>query len=277
MPHFSENVCASIVLNSKEMRPGQVGLQLRYFHLLWVRDYRRGMDLILDLFTTCIHQSELHFTFHWHTQTSVLSLLVSTSHFLATASTKGNSSASRTQVLFVTAARAELLSTDNWTGSQTGGHFTSTSYSSLHRLTFNWQLTTALSHSPTSYFTSLHSTELLTTDNFYWKLKPTTNSLLQIVLLITSQHGPHRKHRYSIAALVFTVTETYLQNRCLETGCINPFFYSCLRVWCSCLAPGLYATHINQTQDFVLTDIKIRIYRRDRSVIFYLLCLTVEH
>jgi hypothetical protein len=29
--------------------------------------------------------------------------------------------------------------------------------------TLNWQLTTKLSHSPTSYFTSLHSTELLTT------------------------------------------------------------------------------------------------------------------
>jgi hypothetical protein len=37
----------------------------------------------LDLLTTCIHHSELHFIVHWHAQTSVLSLLVSTSRFLA--------------------------------------------------------------------------------------------------------------------------------------------------------------------------------------------------
>jgi hypothetical protein len=29
----------------------------------------------LDLLTNCIHQLELHFTVHWHIQTSVLSLL----------------------------------------------------------------------------------------------------------------------------------------------------------------------------------------------------------
>jgi hypothetical protein len=32
-------------------------------------------DWILDLLTTCIHNWELHFTVHCHTQTSVLSLL----------------------------------------------------------------------------------------------------------------------------------------------------------------------------------------------------------
>jgi hypothetical protein len=31
---------------------------------LGVCDYRRGMDWILDLLTTCTHHSELHFTFH---------------------------------------------------------------------------------------------------------------------------------------------------------------------------------------------------------------------
>jgi hypothetical protein len=35
------------------------------------------MDWLLDILTTCIHHSELHFTVHWHTQTSVLSLLQS--------------------------------------------------------------------------------------------------------------------------------------------------------------------------------------------------------
>jgi hypothetical protein len=37
------------------------------------------------------------------------------------------------------------------------------SWRPLHRLNFNWQLTAELSHSPTSFFTSLHSTELMTT------------------------------------------------------------------------------------------------------------------
>jgi hypothetical protein len=40
-------------------------------------DYRRGLDWWLDLLTTWIHHSELHFTDHWHTQTSILSLLQS--------------------------------------------------------------------------------------------------------------------------------------------------------------------------------------------------------
>jgi hypothetical protein len=40
-------------------------------------DYRRGMDWLLDLLTTCIHHSELHFTDDWHSQTSVLSVLQS--------------------------------------------------------------------------------------------------------------------------------------------------------------------------------------------------------
>jgi hypothetical protein len=44
---------------------------------LGVCDYRWGMDWILALLTTCIHHLELHFTDHWHTQTSVLSLLQS--------------------------------------------------------------------------------------------------------------------------------------------------------------------------------------------------------
>jgi hypothetical protein len=42
-----------------------------------VFDSRQVMDWILHLLTICIHPSELHFTDHWHTQTSVLSLLQS--------------------------------------------------------------------------------------------------------------------------------------------------------------------------------------------------------
>jgi hypothetical protein len=40
-----------------------------------VCDYRRGMDWWMYLLTTCTHNSELHFTDHWHVQTSALSLL----------------------------------------------------------------------------------------------------------------------------------------------------------------------------------------------------------
>jgi hypothetical protein len=42
---------------------------------IWQCDYRWGTDWMLGLLTTCIHHLELYFTDHWHTQTSVLSLL----------------------------------------------------------------------------------------------------------------------------------------------------------------------------------------------------------
>jgi hypothetical protein len=38
-------------------------------------DYRRGLDRWMNLLTTYTHHSELHFTHHWHTQSSVLSVL----------------------------------------------------------------------------------------------------------------------------------------------------------------------------------------------------------
>jgi hypothetical protein len=42
----------------------------------WLCDYRRGMDELMNLLTTCIHHSELHFIDRY-TQTNVLSLLQS--------------------------------------------------------------------------------------------------------------------------------------------------------------------------------------------------------
>jgi hypothetical protein len=44
-------------------------------HVFMLCDSRRGMDSRMDLLTTCIHHSELHFTDDRHTQTIVLSLL----------------------------------------------------------------------------------------------------------------------------------------------------------------------------------------------------------
>jgi hypothetical protein len=57
-------------------------------------------------------------------------------------------------------------------------------------------------------------------------------ALLHTVLLIISRHGPHRKRRSSIVALVSVAAETCLPSRCLETGCITPFFYCYVRVCC---------------------------------------------
>jgi hypothetical protein len=39
-------------------------------------------------------------------------------------------------------------------------------------------------------------------------------------LLITSRHGPHRKHSYVIVAFVSVTAETYLPSRCPETALV---------------------------------------------------------
>jgi hypothetical protein len=130
---------------------------------LGVCDYRRSMDWRMDLLITCIRHSELHFTDHWHTQTSVLSLLQSP---LAVSWERLYWSilfGSRSQVLLSQPPVQNSLSTDNatnWVPGWRPFHTNLLVFSSQ----VDFQLTTELSHSPTSYFTSLHSTELLTTD-----------------------------------------------------------------------------------------------------------------
>jgi hypothetical protein len=52
-------------------------------------NYRRGLDWRLDILTTYTHNTWLHFTDHCHIQTSVLSLVVSISRCLLTASNGG--------------------------------------------------------------------------------------------------------------------------------------------------------------------------------------------
>jgi hypothetical protein len=119
---------------------------------------------------------------------------VSSSRFLAMVSNSEDTSASHAHVLLSQPPMQNSCQMKTQlTGSQAGGHSTPTSLVFSLQLTCNWQLTAELSHSPTSYFTSLYSTELLKTSDW-------TNSLLQTVLLITSRHGPHRKchfHCYS--------------------------------------------------------------------------------
>jgi hypothetical protein len=80
-------------------------------------DYRRDFDWWMDSLTTYTRHSELHFTDHWHTQTSVLSLL---QHPLTISWQRPL----KREILqlpdtgpLVTAAHAEFLSTDyssNW-------------------------------------------------------------------------------------------------------------------------------------------------------------------
>jgi hypothetical protein len=103
-------------------------------------DYRRGMEWLLDILTTSIHLSELHFTDHWHIQTTVLSLLQSP---LAVSWQRLLSRG----ILQLPAFRSSCLMTTQLTVSQAGGHFTPTFYSFFHRLTSNWQLN-PLTHQP---------------------------------------------------------------------------------------------------------------------------------
>jgi hypothetical protein len=59
-------------------------------------------------------------------------------------------------------------------------------------------------------------------------------------LVITSWHGPHRKHRYSIVACVFVAMGTCLTKCCPERGCISPLFIHLSR--CHCIATAVHAT-----------------------------------
>jgi hypothetical protein len=116
----------------------------------------------MDLLTTRIHHSELHFIGHWHTHTHThtqcpQSIAVSTSRFLATDFTEGDSWACRTQVLL----SQPPVRNSGQLRTQLDPRLATISHQP-HSLLFTGWLPTELSHSPTSYFTSLHSTELLT-------------------------------------------------------------------------------------------------------------------
>jgi hypothetical protein len=131
----------------------------------------------MNLLSTCIHHSKLSFTDHWHTQTSVLSLRSPLAVFwqrllpreILQLPTLGSSCHSRPCRTLV-----------NWQFSKLGSSLAAIS---LRRLsTDKWTLT----HQPAISRHFLNS----------WQFFPTTNSLLQIVLLITSRHGRNRKHRF---------------------------------------------------------------------------------
>jgi hypothetical protein len=133
----------------------------------YILSWFRGMTIDgiwigeLDLLTTCTHHWELPFTDHWHTEPNVLILL----QFLLAVSWQRllpreilrlpalkSSCHSRMYRAFV---RCQL--TTNWIPGWRPFHTNLLVFSS--HVTFNWP---ELSHSPTSYFTSLLFTELLT-------------------------------------------------------------------------------------------------------------------
>jgi hypothetical protein len=84
------------------------------------------------------------------------------------------------------------------------------------------QLTTELS--PTSYFTSLHSTELLK-----------TFSVTRLTLLIKFQHKPHRKHHFHCYSP--TIPGPLHGNWCF----LFAYFIATAAVYSYCLTTGIYA------------------------------------
>jgi hypothetical protein len=131
--------------------------QTTYCKEFGVCDYRRVLISWMDLMTTCIYHSELNFTDHWHTQQLQSPLANSWQRLY-----QWRFFSFPHPVPLVTAARAEFLSTDNsptWVPGWRPFHTNLLVFSSQG----DFQLTTELSHSPTSYFTSLHSAQLLTT------------------------------------------------------------------------------------------------------------------
>jgi hypothetical protein len=140
----------------------------------------------MDLFTICIHHSELQLTLFTDTHRLVSSVYYNLHlPFPGNGFYRGRFFSFPRSGPLVTAARAEFLTnykSTNWVPGWRLFHTNLLVFSSQAA----FQLTTEPSHSPTSYFTSLHSTELLTT--------LTSNSLVQTVLLITSRNGPYRNH-----------------------------------------------------------------------------------
>jgi hypothetical protein len=103
------------------------------------------------------------------------SITVSISRFLATASTEGHSSASRTQVLLSQPpVQNSFQVTTQLTGSQAGGHVTPTS------LLFSPQADFQLNSLTTSYFTSLHFTSLHFTSLHFTSLHFTSLHFTQL-------------------------------------------------------------------------------------------------
>jgi hypothetical protein len=211
-----------------------------------VCDYRRVMVWWMDFLPTCIHHSELHFTDHWHTQTSILNLLQSSLavslqlHVITDPLlifTLYNSPqhplslfpASNSRSL-ATALTVKVLQLPGLTSLLSGEYLASELLSTVSstiapsllglscRARLNYQPSTELSHSPTNYFTSFHFTSL----NWTGQL----NCLQE-----NSSERTTQKTQPS------TVVEECLSRRCIAIVAARitwktPFFYFCVRVCC---------------------------------------------
>jgi hypothetical protein len=127
-------------------------------------------------------------------------MLVSTGRILATASTEGDSTTPRDQILLSQPPMQNPLSTENssnWVSDWWPFHTNIVAFS----LQAAFQLTTELSHSPTGYFTSLQATELLPTSANKWlvvKVKVTLrlSVYLQIVCLVVKSLETHEQRYF---------------------------------------------------------------------------------
>jgi hypothetical protein len=116
----------------------------------------------MDLLTTCIHHSDLYFTDHWHRPVSSVYYSLH-KPFPGNGFQQWRFSASRARVLLLQPpVQNSCQLTINWVPGWRSIHTNLLVFSQAD-FQLNWtELTTELSHSPISYFTSLHSTELLT-------------------------------------------------------------------------------------------------------------------
>jgi hypothetical protein len=160
-----------------------------------VCDYGRGMDWILDLLTTCIHRSELHFTDHWH---RLVSSVYHSLHepFPGNGFYRGRFFNFPRSGPLVIAARAELFVSwqINWLGPRLA----------------------VISHQPPSLlFTGWLSTELSLTNELLHvtSLHWTADNFLNWLLLTTFRHQLIRKHRFHCCSP--TTPRPLRRNRCL--------------------------------------------------------------
>jgi hypothetical protein len=110
--------------------------QLKLFHPLKWWDYRLGFGLVIRFIDHLhTHDSWLHFTDHWHTQTRVLSLLVYTKRFLETDFKTRTITVSLKYTLQLSHTKSSLHSRDlNWALLQIILFFTASST----ELPYNW-------------------------------------------------------------------------------------------------------------------------------------------
>jgi hypothetical protein len=161
-----------------------------------------GFGLVIRFFDRLYtHDSWLNFTHHWHTQCSP-SITVSNSRFLGTDFNIGTMTVSLSYTFHISHIKSSLhRRTFNWAILQlTGGHFTPSFLSSIHRVTINW-----LSHS--------HSHSHIETDglSIYLGVEPHIGLTTKLSRVLLTETGFGLVIRF-INHLQLQITITYLHN-----------------------------------------------------------------